>query len=30
MSPTPVIQGINDYLNRYVPLFTDMQARLER
>lgn len=30
MSPTPVLQEINDYLNRYVPLFTAMQARLER
>lgn len=29
MSLTPVIQDINDYLNRYVPLFRAMQARLE-
>ena len=30
MSEAPVIQEINDYLNRYVPLFLAMQARLER
>lgn len=30
MSQTPAIQEINDYLNRYVPLFQAMQARLER
>jgi thioesterase domain-containing protein len=30
MSQAPVIQEINDYLNRYVPLFQAMQARLER
>ena len=30
MSKAPVIQDINDYLNRYVPLFQAMQARLER
>lgn len=30
MSSTPVIQEINDYLNRYVPLFPAMQARLAR
>ena len=30
MSQALVIQEINDYLNRYVPLFQAMQARLER
>ncbi len=30
MSEAPVIQEINDYLNRYVPLFAAMQARLDR
>lgn len=30
MSQAPVIQEINDYLNRYVPLFPAMQARLDR
>ncbi len=30
MSQILVIQEINDYLNRYVPLFTAMQARLAR
>jgi thioesterase domain-containing protein len=30
MSQAPLIQEINDYLNRYVPLFQAMQARLER
>jgi thioesterase domain-containing protein len=30
MSQPQVIQEINDYLNRYVPLFQAMQARLDR
>ncbi|MCB1920453.1 MAG: YiiD C-terminal domain-containing protein [Candidatus Competibacteraceae bacterium] len=30
MSQAQVIQEINDYLNRYVPLFQAMQARLNR
>jgi thioesterase domain-containing protein len=30
MSQPQVIQEINDYLNRYVPLFRAMQARLDR
>ena len=30
MSQALVIQEINDYLNRYVPLFPAMRARLER
>lgn len=30
MSEALVIQEINDYLNRYVPLFAAMQARLDR
>ncbi len=30
MSEALVIQEINDYLNRYVPLFAAMQARLAR
>lgn len=30
MFETLVMQEINDYLNRYVPLFTAMQAQLQR
>lgn len=30
MFETKIIQEINDYLNRYVPLFTAMQAQLQR